>query len=366
MKCTGRFYSPQKVITYGRPWIFITGSRSIGKSTSIAILVVLDYLENGHKWIYCRRTRDEVQLTANTFFGNAINIINKHTKYKIHDITFSKQRFWISMESDKNEDEEDGYNKRECGMVIPLSLEQKYKSSNLSDYFTIIYDEFIAKNKTQYLGSAQTPNREYKAMLSLYQTVDRGIDKPYRNETTVFFLGNTATIYNPIYLSLGIANYIRPDSKIIAPKNKLWILEQIETVEALEEIEESYAYQLADEEEREYAYKNKGAGDTDTAFIGRPEISTYDETYTLNGVDYGVSHTTDWKYYIGSPRRDVTAKKYSLDVDSHTGIDLKLIHKMLQHPMTVYLQKAFCDGRLYFKDVRTKQEWLKYLQFMPK
>ncbi len=51
----GDFYNPKKVLTYGRPWIFVTGSRSVGKSTAIAILFLLDYIVNGRKFIYCRR-----------------------------------------------------------------------------------------------------------------------------------------------------------------------------------------------------------------------------------------------------------------------------------------------------------------------
>lgn len=366
-KCTGGFYSPRRICTYGRPWMFITGSRSVGKSTSIAILCILDYLVNGHKWIYCRRTKDEVQLTAPTFFGNAIAIINKNTNFKIHEVVYSKQKFYISMEDDKIEgDEEEGYERHECGMIIPLSLEQKYKSSNLSEYFTIIYDEFIAKNSSQYLGTKDTPEREYKSMLSLYQTVDRGIDKPFRNETSVFFLGNTATVYNPIFLSVGIADYVTPTAKIIAPRGKLWILEQVGTVEALSSIQDSYAYQLANEEERAYAYENKGLEAIDETFIGEPGICHYDETFTLGGIDYGICHDDDWVYYVGKPRYKVTTKKYSLDVSSHNGIDLKLIHKMMEHPMTMWLHDAYLQGRLYFNNARTKQEWMRYLKFIPK
>lgn len=361
-KCSGKFYNPKKILTYNKPWNFITGSRSVGKSTGWAIYCVLDFLENGHKFIYVRRTKDEVLLTAPTFFGNAVPIINAHTDYKIKSVEYSKQKYFVVYEEDGEE------TKVECGMVIPLSLEQKYKSADLSDYFNVIYDEFIAKNTSQYLGSAQTPDREYKACLSLYQTIDRGIDRPYRNETKFFFLGNTATVYNPLFLSLEIATYVTnaPDAKIIAPKNKLWILQRIETVDALEDIQDSYAYQLADDEERAYAYENRGTETLDTSFISEPQIAVYDETFTLGGVDYGISHDIEYNYYIGKPNYKASIKKYSLDVSSHNGIDLKLVHRMMQHPMTMWLHDAYINGRLYFNNARTKQEWLKYLQFLPR
>lgn len=365
-KCAGKFYNPKRLLTFNKPWNFITGSRSVGKSTGWAIYCVLDFLHNGHKFIYVRRTKDEVSLTAPTFFGNAVPIIRNNTCYLIDEIRYTKQKFYIVYKHE-NEDGEIEEELVECGMSIPLSLEQKYKSANLSEYFNVIYDEFIAKNTSQYLGNSNTPDREYKAMLSLYQTIDRGIDKPYRNETKVFFLGNTATVYNPLFLSLGIAKYVtdNPGAKTINPKDKLWILERIETVDAIKDIENSYAYQLADEEERAYAYENKGTESFDTSFISEPNISVYDETFTLAGVDYGICHDADYNYYIGKPNYKASLKRYSLDVESHNGIDLKLIHRMMQHPLTMYLHEAYLSGRLYFNNVRTKQEFLKYLQFIP-
>lgn len=365
-KCSGKFYNIKRLLTYGKPWMFVTGSRSIGKSTSVAVWAILNFLETGQKFIYCRRTQDETLLTAPRFFGNAVQIINERTdRRKIKSVWYNRKKYYIVYDGGTGDDADD--ERIECGMIIPLSLEYKYKSDDLSKYSIIIYDEFIAKNTSQYLGSSQTPDREYTAMISLYQTVDRGIDRPYRNETRVVFLGNTATIYNPLFLSMGIADYVTrsPEAKIISPKGELWVLERIESVDALSDISQSWAYQLANKEERAYAYENKGVESLDNSFIGKPDISFYDETFTLDGVDYGISHNRDGMYYIGKPHYKATMKRYSLDVKGHDGVDLKLIHRMMDHPLIMWVHDAYLSGRLYFRDAGVKQAWLKYLQYMP-
>ena len=90
-KCAGKFYNPKRLLTFNKPWNFITGSRSVGKSTGWAIYCVLDFLHNGHKFIYVRRTKDEVSLTAPTFFGNAVPIIRNNTCYLILCTYFCKK-----------------------------------------------------------------------------------------------------------------------------------------------------------------------------------------------------------------------------------------------------------------------------------
>lgn len=355
----GDFYNPKKVLTYGRPWIFVTGSRSVGKSTAIAILFLLDYIVNGRKFIYCRRDQDAVLLTCGKFFASAVSIINAAGDFCIEEFYYFGKQYFIRM---KGEGEP-----VPCGSIIPLSLENKYKSSNYSEFFNLVFDEFIEKDATKYLGSVKTPDKEYKSVLSMYQTIDRGIGRAFRNETRFFFLGNTATIYNPMFLKMGISDLVSEGAKFIAPKGKLWLLERVETVKALEGIEDSFAYQLADEEERAYAYKNTGADSSD--FIGKPTTSQYLGTFILNGTKYGVRKSvSDYPFYmyIGPADSKHNYQTISLDTGSHDGkVDLKLISSWRKCPLMVTVADAYANGRLYFYDGRTKLVFLKYLQFMP-
>lgn len=357
-KYCGDFYNPKKVLTYGRPWIFVTGSRSVGKSTAIAVLFLLDYIVNGRKFLYCRRDQDAVMLTCQKFFASAVSIINSFGDFHIEEFYYHAKEYFIRL---SNEEEA-----RQCGGIIPLSLENKYKSSNYSEYFNLVFDEFIEKDPTRYLGSAKTPDKEYKSVLSMYQTIDRGIGRAYRNETRFFFLGNTATIYNPMFLKMGISEYVSQGAKFIAPKGKLWLLERVESVKAIEGIEDSFAYQLADEEEQNYAYHNQG--NDSNAFVDKPTNSVYLETVILGGIKYGVRrdvYATTGYFYIGTPDTKSNRRPISLDIDGHNGVDLQLITNWRQYPLMYLVAEAYKNGRLFFNNGRTKIAFLKYLQFMP-
>ena len=64
----GKFYNPTRLLSYNKVLNFSIGSRSIGKSTGFAIFLLREFIEHGRQFIYCRRTMDETQLTAPTYF----------------------------------------------------------------------------------------------------------------------------------------------------------------------------------------------------------------------------------------------------------------------------------------------------------
>lgn len=354
---SGKFWNCKKLLTYGKPWNFVTGSRSVGKSTNIGAFCILDFIVNGHKFIYTRRTKDETLLTCESFFGNPVRLINDKTPFKVHSIIYEGGDYFIQYEKDGE--------KIHCGCVVPLSLEQKYKSANFSEYCNLVFDEFICQDATRYLGSKSTPDREYRAVLSLYQTIDRGIDKPYRNETRFFFLGNTATIYNPLFLSVGVAEYITQDARFISPKNKLWVLERIESVEALEDMKNSFSYLLADEEGRNYAFKNTGS-DTDD-YIKKPPANNrrYICTLVRNNVKYGVWSDTSYTDYFIGEYKDVGREVVSLDVCSHKENDLLMITQWQDYPIIKTLLYKFKRSHLFFSNGKAKNEFYKFFNLMP-
>ncbi|MBR2554134.1 MAG: phage DNA encapsidation protein [Aeriscardovia sp.] len=354
--CAGDFISLVKILSYGKPWMFLTGSRSVGKSTGISIFHVIDFLKNGKKFIYTRRTKDETLLTCNTFYSNAIEIINRKTDFKIKKFYYEAGKYYIQMEGEESP--------KECGMIIPLSQEQKYKSSNLSGFCNLVYDEFIASDPSLYLGSKDYPDREYNALISLYQTIDRGIDRPFRNETRFFFAANTTTIYNPIFLKLGISDYIEDHSRFISPKKALWVLNQIPEVKATETIKDSFAYMLSDDFNRKYSYENKGR-DTDD-FIKRPPANRrlYHCTLSYKGSKYGVYSDFDrCDYYIDNPQEG--HKIISLDAESHTQDDLIMITSWNEIPIMGSLLIRFKRGKLFFGNGRIKTVFYKYFKLSP-
>ena len=74
----GKFYSPTKALSYHRPWILSIGTRSIGKSTGWLIKAIGNWCETGQKFIYVRRTDDEIKITAKTACNNAVDILHQN------------------------------------------------------------------------------------------------------------------------------------------------------------------------------------------------------------------------------------------------------------------------------------------------
>lgn len=369
---SGDFWSCKKLLTYGRPFNFVTSERSVGKSTNIAMFLLLEWIYNGRKFIYCRRDKDTIQLTGPKFFDNAVKILNekmpsfdKNFK-KIVQMELSGGKYLFANEVDyRDEDDEEGTPRsQEIGYTIPLSLEAKSKSTPFGDVYNIVFDEFLERDPSKYLGNAKTMEyAEYEAIMSLYESVDRCIGRSYRNETRIFFLGNIKTIFCPLYLIMGIAGYITSGSKFIAPKGKFWLLERVDGIEATKGKEQSFAYQIATEEHRKYAFS------TDTSesktWIKKPTQSEYIETVRLEGKDYGVRISVNMvipEMYIGKPQS--SRRILALDNASHNGLDYQLIKTWRKFPLTKQMAEFYMKGLLYFDSEYTKQVFLKYLQFV--
>lgn len=279
---TSKFWSPDHILSYNRQWMITIGSRSIGKSTGWMIYLLKQYMEKGERFIYIRRTDDEVKLTAKTCCDSACIILN------IHSVEANRGYFLLKRKEDSEPEI--------CGMYFSLSMAYKYKSANFGDnnYKNIIYDEFINIDKTKYLGTKDNITYEFDRALELYQTVDRRVGKPFTNETKFIFVANLATYYNPIFIGLGIDKYLRTDSKNIAPKGKQWVVEQINKVEATNDYKDSVAYKLADNKNKQYAYENVAFDEkmNFVAKINKPMYGLFDIRY--NNETFGVYKLKDY------------------------------------------------------------------------
>lgn len=315
--CNHGFWDITRILSYGRQAMIVTGSRSVGKSTQVALLCLITYALFGKKFVYSRRRQKDVEKTYKTFFNNAVDIYNRYLPLK-KIVAFKpfNGRYWVAYGLD--EDEEPVW--EECGSYIPLADEENYKSNSFSEYVILIYDEFISKDTTKYLGTKDNTDAEWSAVISLAQTIDRGIDTPFRNELALFCLGNKSTVYNPIALSIGLVDYVQKGAIFTAPKGKQWVWENIDHVSATSDYEDSAWYQLASEQDKNYAYENVGADPTD--FIKRPENCVYIHTVQLKNVKYGI-YTDNTNYYIDIPKLTYMVK--SLDVHSHGKSDSGLI-----------------------------------------
>lgn len=350
------FWSIYKALTYNVPWIFITGPRSCGKTTGTAIFLLLDYIKNGREFLYIRRTKDELDLTKKKFFNDAIKIIEDKLGIKIISFGMEGNDYIIQLEGQEEP--------QVCGTSYYLSKEEKLKSGG-NYIFNIVYDEFIAQDSTAYLGTMQAP-KEYEKVLELYTTMDRGVNTPYRNEVKMIFLGNTATIYNPIFVELNIIKYIQETSKIICPKGEAWLLQQLDIndVKVLKDYKDSFVYKLSNDIQKDYNFNNKGR-DTNTFIEKRPLNATPLLTLAVDGKYIGV-YLCDGIFYLSKAQSAKIVNTYSLDIESHDGIiDKEFIHRYGGNNYLQQLSLAFCEGRIRFDDGIIKNIFMKYFAFIP-
>lgn len=350
----GYFYNPCELLDYDRPLNFVNSSRSVGKSTSIALLCLLDYLINKNPFCYIRRTQDELNMTAGGFFNDAVTIINEKTNYRILGIRYRAGFYEIADELD--EDGNPQYNGELCGMAVALSLEDKVKSGKKLPVRFCVWDEFIPDDDTRYLGSKNTPDKEYHKMVSLYVTLDRDVGHTYLNKVRFIMLGNTLTTYNPIYIKLGIPNHVYEGTHFIRPKGEMYACEMLSKVDATSDIENSFGYKMSDDYYKRYAYTNEGR-DTNEYVVNIPKY-TYLYTIQLYGKRYGIAKTNE-VVYICKPRGD--HKVISL---GETAEDMwYMITQWRSNPLTKYISEAYHTGKLRFYSGEAKQALLKFLDF---
>lgn len=401
----GEWYNMNKILSYNRPNMIITGPRSTGKSTAVAGFALIYRAKLGGRFLYVRRRQNEVDLTKTTFFNDAINIINEcHSKYdwwefKIVYFDCVGNDYHMALEIDgqhydlpiydkegnvKEETEEEHQARLDketkqratlAGRNVPLSLAGLIKSG----FFVfddgdcidnIIFDEFIAEDQIGYLGSVDTPDTEYKKLMSLYVSCDRKLGVARRNEVRLFMLGNMANAYNPVLLKWNINTYIMAaeNFRFIAPKDKIWIVEQPEPGKAArDELVHSFQWYMMDESERNYNFNNVArSGYYGNSFVKSKMApgAEYLSGIIIGGVKYGVYFDKDMYYYIGDWKQHGISE--ALDIVSYSNGDANiLVTHWKDSPTLATIYQAFLMKKLYFKSQKIQRTFLQYLEFIP-
>lgn len=355
----GRYIDLTHLWDYNKPYMFVNTLRGTGKSTQAAGIALARNIFYGEEFIYTRRNRDETLLTCKEFFNDAAAILSDILEEPIV-VTYKGGDYTIEIAGEK----------RRIGMIVPLSMEYKYKSKSplFAKTTLIIYDEFLTdprKGQT-YLGGSARPDEECVSMLSLFRTVDRKRGQLYRNETHVLFLGNSATIYNPFYLKYGVSDELQrnPHAVTIAPKNAGWLLYQPDVPVVSEAYDGSYISMLEDDEDRKYGKE----GLDDKTFIGTLErANTPLLNVIIQGVTYGVYTDSGFSQIQISHKPSTFCKTISVDVLGHDGkMDLMMVKAWSGISELNFINQMYLSGLVTFDDGKTKDAWLHYLNYLPK
>lgn len=342
-----KFWSPDRLEKTGKPLLISIGSRGIGKSTGIALRCIKRYYGKGEKFLYCRRTEDELKRTAKSYFSGACLIEGSG-----HTWTYSQGEY---------KDEKGDI----VGWSVPLSLADKYKSATFGSegVRTIIYDECAVRRgqESRYLGKAGS-TLEYDLLIGLYQTVDRAPGHSFLNQTKIFCLGNYSNYLCPVLLGIHADRYITTDTRFCSPKTQPWAFELTDQVSATIDIKRSYGYLLSSEAQAASDYDSKDIkveddiGKKHGVFIPLVSVQYHERKYTIYEMP------KEGVLYVSSRISPQISQVIALTA-SDGGINRVTATRYQGSFAMSYIRQAAEKGFLWYESRQAKSDMLTYLRF---
>lgn len=315
----GRYYDINKTLSYNKLFNFVVGPRGAGKTYGAKKRAIQNFLRKGQQFVYVRRYETELPAAEMKNFFDDVS-----REFTDHEFKAGQGLFRID--------------DLIAGWYVALSKAQMLKSVPFPNVSMIIFDEFIID-----VGTYHYLPREVTSFLELYSTISRDRD------ITALFLSNAITFTNPYFLYFDIT---LEEGQTLKLKEDI-SLELVENKDFTDHMKQTrFGRLIAGTEYGGYSIDNKFLRDNDT-FIERMSSSCrYMMTMIIKGDKYGV-YIDDAKdlMYI-STKIDETAKRVTLDTDSHDTETL-----LLKKSGSLILQmivEYYSLGKLRFEDMRCK------------
>lgn len=366
---------------------FLVSERSVGKTTAISSYCLSDYIANSFRFLYIRRTDKVLWKTQKKFFDKAILLINRaNLGLKIVRFRIEAGVYYMTINYDDGiypdpEKQPEEYEKdvkaREeiVGYALSIKAYEDAKSAGFDgeNIRHFIYDEFIAEQVTDYLGTKDNDCVEWDDMISIALSLDRDIDNPFLNLIDIWYLGNKAHDYNPILLSAGVNIYIAqsPEAHMICPKDEEFCyVNIIPRTDFKERQKQSRIYKSLKHDKRlqDYNFENKTKdGDVIDEAIKKdiPKGCTYYYGVILNNHKYGIYYRQiDGCVYVGKWMN--SGRTEALDLASYANGNVTLLVKQWRNsPILNLIYERFRVKKCYFNNKETERSFLQYLDFVP-
>ena len=213
-----QYYNGSQVLSYGTSFIFVLGNRSGGKSFFWKEYATKRFIKFGEKFIYIRRYKNDLKKVAKNFFKDIA------FKFPDHKLEYKNGEYYID--------------DKQAGIKLALNEGEQNKSNSLSEYCTIIFDEFLNRRE-RYIGG-RNGKEEVEACLDLYLTVARGNGEFIRDNVRFIFIANALSTVNPYFLFFGIDRLIQKNTKFLRqPKKSGWVVEIYKNQNAADAIRNS-------------------------------------------------------------------------------------------------------------------------------
>jgi len=186
-----KFYSLTNMKKTNAQYRMLLGEKSNGKSYAVKSEVIQDYVDNGHKFIYMRRYREDLKtIDVNAYFEDAP--VKKITHNKWERVYYDKGMIYLANYNAEDDKIEKG---PEIGRTVYLSGYEHFASQSFLDVYNIVYEEFITQRN--YL-----PN-EPAQLQKMVSTILR--DRP----GAVYLIGNTINRVCPYFTEWQLNHTIR-------------------------------------------------------------------------------------------------------------------------------------------------------------
>lgn len=331
-----------KDINGNKPEIYIcTSNRTGGKTTYFSRLLVNRFLNHSEKFCLIYRYNYELDDVADKFFKDINELFFNGCK-----MTSKRRASGIFHElfiDDKS-----------CGYAVSLnSADQLKKYSHLfSDVERMLFDEFQSESN-RYCSD------EIRKFLSVHTSVARGQGKQVRY-VPVYMISNPVSLINPYYVSLGISNRLKKDTKFL--RGDGFVLEQGFNVSASEAQKESgFNKAFSSDTYTNYATEGIYLNDNES-FIEKPSgKSNYVCTLKYKDTEYSIREYSENGYLYCDTSVDATfPTKIAVTTADHNVnyVMLKRNAFLLEN-----LRFLFEKGCFRFRDLRCKEAVLSALSY---
>ena len=225
------YYNYDRIISYNALLNILIGERGVGKTYGASKLVTNNFIKKKRQFIYLRRYKTELSKSIKKFFQPLI----KNEEFKEHSLEVKGSTFFIDEEV--------------AGYGVTLSTAQQLKSTNFSDVYYIIFDEFLIEP-----GQGYYLKNEVLSFLGLIETIGR------MRDIKIFMLANAVTEVNPYFLFFDLTLPYNNDIKLF--KDGMILLQYMRNTAYREAKKQTkFGKLIAGTEYDEYATYNKFSDD---------------------------------------------------------------------------------------------------------
>lgn len=191
------YYTLKNILSRGAHYNVIYGERSNGKTYAVLEYALQRYFETGKKLAIIRRMEEDFvgpnsmrtcydSLACN---GEGENVVYKLSKGLYTGVIYYAGRYYLTQEGENGKD----IRTDKCvALAFSISASEHYKSGSFPDVDTILFDEFMTRQR--YLVN------EFVQFQNLLSTIIRR-----RNDVTIFMCANTVNKYAcPYFAEMGL------------------------------------------------------------------------------------------------------------------------------------------------------------------